>query len=136
MRIKKLSLVIFSLLVCCSVFAQDKIFRTDGSIVDAKIKNVGMKTIVYTRFDNPNGPEYTVLKSEVDKIKYDNGSEELFGDNRTSIGKEEGRMGKNALKGKYKPTVLALAPIQFTENGIAGVSVSYEHAIDNQGIAA
>ena len=35
-----------------------------------------------------------------------------------------------------RPNILALAPIQFTENGVAGVSVSYEHAFDERGIVA
>jgi hypothetical protein len=35
-----------------------------------------------------------------------------------------------------KPNIFSLAPLQFTENGVAGVGLSYEHAIDNKSIAA
>src|ERR1035437_299617 len=43
---------------------------------------------------------------------------------------------KNQDNRNYKPNILALSPLQFTENGIAGVSISYEHAIDNRSIVA
>jgi hypothetical protein len=36
----------------------------------------------------------------------------------------------------YNPNIIAFAPLQFTENGIAGFGVSYEHAIDARSIAA
>lgn len=35
-----------------------------------------------------------------------------------------------------RPNILAFAPIQFTENGVAGFSVSYERAIDSRSIVA
>ena len=35
-------------------------------------------SIKYKKFDNPNGPLYTILKSEVFLIKYENGTKDVF----------------------------------------------------------
>jgi hypothetical protein len=43
---------------------------------------------------------------------------------------------ENAKTPVYNPNILSLSPLQFTENGYAGVGLSYEHAIDNRSIAA
>jgi hypothetical protein len=129
----------------CIAHAQDKIYKRDGSIVDAKVKSVGVKNITYARFDNQSGPEYIVSKSDVEKIMYQNGTVDVF---------EEGQQDRSffppphphryrsvvndtqsvRLMG-YKPNVLSLAPIQFTENGL-GIGVSYERAIDKNGLVA
>ena len=64
---KKIKLAIACLL--CSgtlVFAQDKIYRQNGKIVQAKIIEVGSGEIKYREFDNPDGPIYVL---ESDRIK-------------------------------------------------------------------
>lgn len=122
--------------------AQDKIFKSDGSVIDGKILNVGPNSINYSRADNPNGPEYTILKNGVDKIKYQDGREVKF-ENKYDNGNAAGAVGAsgettlaNNYPGKYRRNIVAFAPIQFTENGIAGLSFSYEHAIDHNSIVA
>lgn len=133
------------MMVSAAAYAQDKIYKTDGEVIDAKIKSVGTKTVTYVRFDNQTGPEYTIVKNEVEKIAYQNGSVDVFetgglprpGHHHHHINKPEGNTdnGPAEPKIKYKPDVLALAPIQFTENGL-GVALSYERAIDKDGIVA
>ena len=68
--------LLFSLLAVMFVdvaVAQDKIFKRNGDVIEAKIKSVGTKTVTYLKFDNQNGPEYTIVKAEVEKIAYQNG---------------------------------------------------------------
>jgi len=119
-------------------YGQDKIYKRTGDVVDAKIKSVGTKTITYLRFDNQTGPEYTILKAEVEKIKYQNGSEDEFPAGRRQHvaqgdagGEEKGTNKK--LDGN--PNVISVSPMQFTENGL-GFGLSYERAIDKKGIIA
>jgi hypothetical protein len=61
-------------------FCQDFITLKDGREVKSKIVEVSEKdkVIKYKKFDNPDGPVYTVELSEISKIKYSNGSEESF----------------------------------------------------------
>ncbi len=117
-------------------YSQDKIFRRDGKVIDVKIKNVGVVNIIYVKMSNVTGPEYSIPKSDVEKIKYENGSEETFKQEATIEETNNGGGGlwRNNNPYVFMPNVLAFAPIQLTENGIAGVSMSFEHAIDKNGI--
>src|ERR1043166_8026408 len=137
--------VVALLLAFSSSFAQDRIFKSNGDIIEARIKRVDVSTILFVRFDNQNGPEYTITKNEVDKIKYQNGSEERFFHNANNF-QDNSRQGTQPeppgmpqhrderFRDRFMPDLVAVAPIQFTENGIAGLGISYEHTIDRYGI--
>ena len=51
---------------------------------------------------------------------------------------EGNRTNDNKYKfiGNHRPNIIAFAPLQFTENGVAGFSFSYERAIDSRSIVA
>jgi hypothetical protein len=134
MAMRKLLLSILAVVSSGLVFAQDQIYKRDGTVVEARVRTVGDQSVIYVLYSDQHGAEYTLQKKEVDKIRYENGSIESF-KLEDEYGARYGHPYENR-PGKYKPHVLALAPIQFTENGIAGVSVSYECAIDKQGFAA
>jgi hypothetical protein len=143
MQLKTILLSVALLSAASSLFAQDKIMKKDGDVIDAKIKSVGTKTITYVRYDNQSGPEYTIVKGEVAKIKYQNGSEDDFGRDWARPGPHRGHRPHAAAsdgdqpkeKTAYGANVVAIAPLQFTENGL-GFSFSYERAVDKQGIIA
>ena len=135
------SLFLFSLILClcANAFAQDKIYKKNGDVIDSKIKSVGVKTITYVRSDNLTGPEYTIVKNEVEKIVYQNGSEDNFIISRKSRNesaqKDEPEVAAPADKVKYRPNILSIAPLQFSENGL-GAGISYERSLDSKGIIA
>lgn len=52
--------------------AQDKIIRKDGKEIHAKVLGTDSKYVRYKRFNNPNGPDYFIFRSEVLKIEYEN----------------------------------------------------------------
>lgn len=54
-------------------YAQDTIFFKNNSVVSAKITEVEIAEIKYKRFDNPEGPDYSVFKTEIAVIRYANG---------------------------------------------------------------
>ncbi|MEP7265580.1 MAG: hypothetical protein ABI772_13825 [Bacteroidota bacterium] len=62
------------------VFCQDVITLKDGREVKAKIVEVSEKdkVIKYKKFENQDGPLYTVELSDISKVKYSNGSEESY----------------------------------------------------------
>ena len=52
--------------------AQDKIILKDGKEIQAKVLGTDSKYVRYKRFNNPNGPDYFIFRSEVSKITYEN----------------------------------------------------------------
>lgn len=62
---------IFTLSHC---FSQDIITKKSGEEIQAKISEITTTQIKYNRFDNLNGPVYSIDKSEVLLIKYENGT--------------------------------------------------------------
>jgi len=68
------------------VIAQDVIIRKTGEEKKVIVKKVGEVTIEYVRFDNQNGPIYEVSKVDVSKIKYQNGTEDIFQQDQNNTG--------------------------------------------------
>jgi hypothetical protein len=58
--------------------AQDKIYKKGGEVLEVKVTEVGSSEIKYKAFANLTGPTYTVAKSEVLKITYENGTVENY----------------------------------------------------------
>lgn len=133
--------IIFVLSVSAA-FAQDRIFQSNGNVIEAKIKEINKENIIYTHWSNVNGSVYSISLREVDKVRYENGVEERFngendGENMTSTTHAQ-HIGGNQYRSadmKLADNILAIAPIQFTENGV-GVALSYEKTIDKAGIIA
>jgi hypothetical protein len=131
---------ILAIALSTTVHAQDKIYKREGDVIDAKIKSVGTKTIVYQRYDNQTGPEYTIFKIDVDKIVYQNGSKDEFDlpprrHHPTHMNTHSSDDPEPIKKIRYRPNIVTLAPLQFSENGL-GFSVGYERALDRNGIVA
>jgi hypothetical protein len=66
-----------------SVFAQDVITLKNGEDIEALVQEIGEVDVKYKKFDNPNGPNYTLKKAEIFMIRYANGSKDVFVDNTT-----------------------------------------------------
>jgi len=58
--------------------AQDIITKTNGDQIKAKVTEVDINEVKYKRFDNVSGPTYTIAKSDVFMIKYENGEKDMF----------------------------------------------------------
>ena len=71
-------IILFFLLMGFSVAAQDVITLRDGESIKAFVQEVGDFDIKYKKFDNPNGPIYTLKKADVFMISYPNGSKDVF----------------------------------------------------------
>lgn len=66
---------IFTVAVC---FSQDLITKKTGEDIQAKVLEVTTTEIKYKRFDNLNGPTFSILKPEVLLVRYENGTKDLF----------------------------------------------------------
>ena len=73
-------LTILIFVVCSSInlFAQDIITLTNGDEIKAQVIEINITEISYKKFENLQGPTYKVLKSEVFKIKYPNGNQDII----------------------------------------------------------
>ena len=65
--------------LACACFAQDVIVTKDSKRINAKVTEVNVDNIKYKQFENQNGPVYTLLKSDILTILYQNGQVESFG---------------------------------------------------------
>lgn len=66
-------LTLFITGISTAVFAQDKIFKTDGDTLFGKVVEVWENHIKFQSRDNPSGPYYVIRSSKVDSIAYANG---------------------------------------------------------------
>lgn len=72
------------LVICSSIYAaaQDKIITKDAESIDAVILEVNIDDVKYRKADNPEGPVYRILKSDISAIIYSNGSVEVFNESK------------------------------------------------------
>jgi len=78
---KKILFSLAAVLISMStVFAQDIITKKTGEDIPAQISEVTQTEIKYKRFDNLDGPIFSILKSEVLLIRYQNGTKDIFND--------------------------------------------------------
>src|ERR1043165_4238791 len=82
----KKAVLSFLLFVICAValHAQDVIVLRKGVEVKGKVIEIGEREIKYKKAENLDGPMYTLSKSEVFMIKYENGSKETFSSSESS----------------------------------------------------
>ena len=72
------NITFLTLLFTLSVSAQDVIITTNNEKISAKVEEIHIETISYKKFDNLSGPTYHLKKSDVSKIIFENGNEEIF----------------------------------------------------------
>jgi hypothetical protein len=79
-------------------FSQDVITLKTGEDISAKIVEVGLTDIKYKKFDNIDGPSFTILKSDVLMTRYKNGTKDVYNLEKKS-GKENSNNEDMALQG-------------------------------------
>lgn len=92
MEFKKL--LTLALCICTiGAYAQDVIVKHDGSTILSKVIKVGTTEVEYKKYSNPDGPTYSILKSDILAINYENGDKDTFTDDKSQpsniIGKTE-----------------------------------------------
>ncbi len=70
-----LSVLLFGVAIAS---AQDLITKKSGEDIKAIVTEVNPTNVKYRRFDNPDGPLFTINKSEIAVIRYANGENEVF----------------------------------------------------------
>lgn len=76
--LKKILFTLVTLLFLSAGISQDVITKTNGEEIKVKVLEVNQTEIKYKQFDNLNGPLFTIPKSDILIIKYENGSKDVF----------------------------------------------------------
>ena len=74
------NILLFMLFVCSSniIKAQDTLSTRYGETILVKVIEVGNAEVKYKKLNNLNGPVFSMLKSDLLMIKYENGTKEDF----------------------------------------------------------
>ena len=74
------NILLFILFLCSSniINAQDTLSMRSGENILVKVIEVGTTELKYKKQDNLNGPAFSVLKSDLLMIKYENGTKDNF----------------------------------------------------------
>lgn len=75
---KKIYILICCLLSAIAANAQDILVKMDTSEEKVKVLEIGSSDIRYRKFENPDGPVYTIPRSEVFIIRFENGTKEVI----------------------------------------------------------
>jgi hypothetical protein len=120
---KKLIIPFLSLMPVL-VSAQDVLYKTDNTKEEVKVTEVNSGTIKYKAFANPDGPLYTIAKTNVVLIVYQNGQYETFKTTPVNTESIVSKKEKRFLEVTEKKNVILLNTIEFLNSG---VGISYLH---------
>ena len=136
---KKIILFFLISLFTTQLFSQDKIYKLKGTVINAKVIEIGTDEIKYKLFENPDGPVYVVDKSTLSRIEFANGKVEKYTSSFKDPENYEGQLTK-AIKFNFLSPLLGYAQFSFEKSvsplksyelglGIIGAGKNYQ--IDN-----
>ncbi|MGN6213958.1 hypothetical protein [Parafilimonas sp.] len=77
---------LLSILLGFYCIAQDTITLKNSDDIKAKVLEVTTTEIKYKKFENLNGPTYSILKSDILLIRYENGTKDIFNEEKNNNG--------------------------------------------------
>jgi hypothetical protein len=81
---RKIKFFVLLIALSCSanaVWSQDVIvLKKNAEEIKALVQEVGLTEVKYKKYENANGPSYTLLKADIFMIKYANGEKDVFKD--------------------------------------------------------
>ena len=126
---KQIIFIVLLWMSCTFIFAQDIIVTKQSEKIEAKITDVEQDCIKYKKFNYQEGPTYTIKKSEIASIIYQNGDVETFFESSTQPQSNNESSSSNSykredffssLKAKYKSNA---GQYQFVEGYCTHVSI-------------
>lgn len=122
----------YSLYAVNTLFAQDKLVRTNSEIVLSKVIEIGQSEIKYKKFDNLDGPIYTEDKANFVSIIFENGKIEAIVSTASNMNsKQAGKARFTPLQPKYKNSI----DFDFFSFYTADVSLQYTRYLKNEHFA-
>lgn len=95
------------LLALCPAFAfgQDLIVKKDGDVIQAKVLKVGTAEVEYKKWNNQDGPLYSIEIGNILSINYENGEKEKFANVSSTTAQTASAQPASAV-----PTEIAVKP--------------------------
>ncbi|WP_159470579.1 hypothetical protein [Dyadobacter sp. 3J3] len=111
-----------------SLQAQDKLIKRNGTVIEGKVMEVGVREIRYQTNPEPNSAKFVIRKAELERIVFGNG--EIFVINeRVARGASEIKRPSNSQSGE---NIILLSPFKALDSG-PGLGISYERLLgENQ----
>jgi hypothetical protein len=122
---KKVILALFILIVATGFksISQDIMYKTDGAKEEVKVLEITGNDISFKKFSNLAGPTYTVHRSEVVLIIYENGEHDVI----TPVTEEKAQQD-TILNQDFEPNILA---IHLFDVVFGDIGFSYERIIND-----
>lgn len=136
---KKIILFLLIILFTTQLFAQDKIYKLKGTVINAKVIEIGTDEIKYKLFDSPDGPVYVVDKSSLNRIEFADGRVEKYKLSYKDPQNYEGQLSK-AVKINFLAPLLgysqfsfekSISPLKSYELGLGIIGAGKNYQIDN-----
>lgn len=136
---KPLILLSFLTIFTAHLFAQDKIYKLKGTVVLAKVIEIGTDEIKYKLFESPDGPVYVVDKSTLNRIEFADGRVEKYKLSIKDPQNYEGQLTK-AIKLNFLAPLLgfsqfsfekSVAPLKSYELGVGIIGAGKNYAIES-----
>ncbi|MBI4945072.1 MAG: hypothetical protein HY840_01575 [Bacteroidetes bacterium] len=108
--------------------AQDIIYKNDKTKIDAKVLEIGTENVKYKPTANPDGPVYTINKSEIATIVFQNGTFETFYSTEKSSSHHS-----DSISIKFCKNLIGVDVGEFANSSIGMV---YEHTFGKKGMFA
>ena len=79
----KYLILIFIVIPFSNLYSQDIILKQNGETIESKIDEIGIDKIKYHKYGNLSGPVFILLKKDISKITFENGTIEVL--NKSNI---------------------------------------------------
>lgn len=119
--------VVFFLVSCISVHAQDVMIRKNGDTIEGKVIEVGIDRVTYKINNDLNSASFVIRKSELKTIEFANGQIVLLNyhdkikDKKSSVNRDE----------EFGRSMINFSPFKALDSG-PGIGVSYEILLDKR----
>lgn len=112
---KKIIFSIVAFFCVTNLFAQDKIYKKNGPVINAKVIEIGPDEIKYKLTDSPDGPVYVVEKASLKSITFADGRVEKYEISYKDPANYEGQLTK-AVKINFLAPLLGYTEIGYEKS--------------------
>jgi len=131
--------------IASKLYAQDKIYLKSGENIEAKILEINLDEIKYKKFSYLEGPTFTILKSDIQMLIFENGETEMFNDTNNKSKESRFSVRNDGLFNKHRVNIeiigiASLGPSSFSyeklnETGKMGLEIPFNIHYDSDGVA-